>query len=114
MSGSEIPPEDRTAAKSLLTSITADARGACTSTTFDELLIASRVARATQGKSGLPRGHLMGAQEAYQVVLTSIGKVAWLTQQRDNGHLPEELWIYFCASDVVMFHVMARSLLDEI
>jgi hypothetical protein len=106
--------EDRAAAETLRNAIQVDDRGGhYTSTAFDELLTAMTIARAQGAQPRVHAGHLVSAHDELWYALTAIQKVAWFAELWNSGDLPDNIWMFFASSDIVGFHIMLRSLMDE-
>jgi len=114
MSAARLCDADVLAAQSFLDSIQRDDDGFYTSSPFDELFGAAHVLWATDRAHGFPHRHLIAATEQFGHLTTLALKVAWLAEQRSSGRLDEITWMRFCGSDIVTFHIVMRSLFDEV
>jgi len=85
-----------------------------TSSAFDQLFGAVHIARALGEVPSFAAGHLSAALELRASVISIMQKMAWLHGLNRTGDLDDGKWMYFAASDIVAFHVLLRSLLDEV
>lgn len=87
--------------------------GFYTSSEFDQLLARLSIAHASDTLASLAYRQVVSVFELQANLLTILYKLQWLSAQRDHG-LDDVTWMYFAASDVVAFHVVLRSLFDEV
>ncbi len=111
---SRLEDADRQAAEALAQAIHKAGDGHYTSSVFDRLFGVAHVAHATSEASHFPYRHLVEAREHFQHLITLVYKIGWLADRRAADELDELTWTYFCASDILTFHTVIRSLLDEV
>ncbi len=114
MPGSQLDGADRMAAETFLEAIGKTDDGFYTSSTFDKLFGAAHITRAVGKTPRFPYGHLLASTQHFGHLATLVYKVAWLAERRAAGELDDITWMYFCGSDILTFHIIMRSLFDEV
>lgn len=105
---------DRQAAEGLLQAICRADDGYYTSSAFDRLLVVAHIARASSEADHFPYRHLVEVAEHFNHLITLVSKISWLADRRAAGELDDITWMYFCASDILTFYTVMRSLFDEV
>jgi hypothetical protein len=105
---------DRSIASEALGMIQLTPRGPSTSSVFDQLFASAQIAKATRTAAAFPHHHLTSALVFRDHLLTVLCKVVWLNNHREPENLDSQSWISFAATDIVTFHVLIRSLFDEL
>ncbi len=114
MPGPKLDGADRLAAETFLKAIEKTDDGFYTSSTFDKLFGAAHMTRAVGKPIHFPHQHLVAATRHFGHLATLIHKIAWLAERRAAGELDDGMWMYFCGSDILTFHIIMRSLFDEV
>jgi hypothetical protein len=110
----QLDDADRGAAEALLQAIHKADDGYYTASPFDRLFGAAHVTRFVAEANRFPYGHLVAATEHFRHLTTLVYKVAWLAERRAAAELDDITWMYFCGSDILTFHIVMRSLFDEV
>lgn len=84
-----------------------DEDGTYLSSGFDQMAVSIVLSR----EEGYPRA-LSAVLNSHRDIQTIAHKVRWLADRRDDGDLDQFVWMYFCTSDIVAFHVQMRSVFD--
>jgi hypothetical protein len=87
-----------------------DEEGAFTWSLWDEVSVDALIDARTSGAGPLFRY----AEKDWWTLLTILSKTEWMKERHKSGHLEDMEWMDYAATEVDLFHVRIRSLLDHL